>query len=535
MWFSSKQPLSLREESHYIKNGLVALFEEADEWIPFSKTDNALVEKSANNQVVIGEDQLHIVDKQEMQLFPIYWDGVKKAVRRSNWFLLLTNADLHPAASLSMASKEQISSFVSLPPIWEQVIAAKYQETLDWISSSPEQNIERIVPLERPFNSLLIAFKSGCVNSALIIADEEGGAKFKLIRGDEQLLAIKSLKLESAEIVSSEPEHLLLAVHGIGQKFAGKMGHSFIEDVASLRNAIKSAASTKGVLCGEIAVLPVCWRMGTELFDREDFEVVLQKITLQSVPLFRSLISDAALDILLYMSTSHCSRIQNFITQEIVRLVLLFRKHHPCFNGKVHVLAHSLGSALIADVLACQNKLEEHSIRLGIIFAIGSPMALFGLLKEEVSLTKNSGKVAIYNIYHPADPIAYRLEPLLLRERPDMVEPAVPIPSSASLFSNAMRKVAEKVSERFLIFGGKTSPTSGRTITQSPNNSLNPLYYFNPRGRVDYYLQQGFFKADYISSLRAHFCYWQDRDVAAFVVNEIYSSIYFSPRTAQSL
>lgn len=532
MWFSAKQLNFIEDEANYVKGGLQTLFEEADQWIPLSKPDMLLLQESSkDNIVVVGKDRLHQVDKRLMQLSPIYWDGPKRAVRHSTWFLLITNADVHPAASLSMASRDQVCAFIPLPQIWERRIEDKYQKSLVWITAASDNHIERFVPLERPFNSFLIAFESGRIDSAFLIIDsEEGAQRLRVVRGNEQLLAIKSLKLEIEDFTYKEPEHLILAVHGIGQKFAGKMGHSFAEDVDHLRNFIQSVSGAKGIPRGKIAVLPVCWRTGAALFDREDFEDVLQKITLQSVPLFRSLISDAALDILLYMSSTHCSRIQNFITEEIIRLFLLFRKHHPGFTGKVHVLAHSLGSALIADVLACQTQLEAHSIQLGIIFAVGSPIALFGLLKGAASLPSNSGNVAVYNIYHPADPIAYRLEPLLLRERPELVEPAVPIPSSASLFSNVMRKVAEKVSERFL--GGRSSKTilsPDRVLSQSPNRSTNPLYCFNPRGRVDYFLQQGFFEADYISSLRAHFCYWTDRDVASFVVNEIYSSIYYSP------
>lgn len=433
-----------------------------------------------------------------------------------------------------MTGKDQICSFVPLPSIWEHTIEDKYEEALEWIKSSSELNVERIVPLERPFSSLLIAFKAGVLYSALLIADEEGQQKFELVRGREQLLTIKTLKIECKNVPCHEPEHLILAVHGIGQKFAGKMGHSFLEDVNSLRATINTAATSKGIPNGKIVILPVCWRTGAALFDRDDFEDVLQKITLQSVPLFRSLISDAALDILLYMSTTHCNRIQDFITLEIIRLVALFRKHHPHFNGKVHILAHSLGSALIADVLACKHRLEEHLIKLGIIFTLGSPVALFGLLKEENTSPATSGNVSIYNIYHPTDPIAYRLEPLLLRDKLDLLEPAVPIPSSSSLFGNAARKIAEKVLERFNF--GNTALNPFKTNSQSPNptTNSNPLYCFNPRGRVDYILQQGFFEADYIASLRAHFCYWQDRDIAAFVVNEIYSLIYSPASTLQS-
>ena len=521
MWFHHKDVLtSPFDEGYYIKHGLTALIGEADKWIPLSKADNTNLSSTSENIIVVGEDRIQAVDKLEECMFSIYWEGPKQAVRESLWFLLFTNADLHPATSLSMNSKEQICSYVPLPQIWQSCIEAKFQESLEWIDSPSSEGIERIVPLDRPFNSLLLSFNAE-TKDIFLIADEEAKQRYRLIRGSEQLLTIKSLAVQVREDKSCEVEHLVLAVHGIGQKFAGKMGHSFIEDVDSFRNSIKSISVAKGISAGKVSVLPVCWRTGTALFERDDFEDILQKITLQSVPLFRSLISDAALDILLYMSTRHCDRIQSFIINEIIRLVLLFRQHNPGFAGKVHVLAHSLGSALIADVLSCQNQLQEHSIKLGIIFTLGSPASLFGLLKEEAAI-QPCADVALYNIYHPTDPIAYRMEPLVLRERPELLEPAVPIPSSSSLLANMVKKVTSKVSERFL--GVKTSQAA--CTNPSPSVMTNPLYRYNPRGRVDYCLQQGFFETDYIASLRAHFCYWHDRDVASFVLNEVYSSIY---------
>ena len=78
----------------------------------------------------------------------------------------------------------------------------------------------------------------------------------------------------------------------------------------------------------------------------------LEDITVDGVAFARSLISDLALDVLLYQS-SYRDEIARTVTDESNRIVDLFRKRNPEFKGKVHVIGHSLGSAILFDIL-CQ-------------------------------------------------------------------------------------------------------------------------------------------------------------------------------------
>lgn len=69
----------------------------------------------------------------------------------------------------------------------------------------------------------------------------------------------------------------------------------------------------------------------------------------------RSLISDLALDVLLYQS-SYREEISRVVVAETNRIVKLFRERNPEFKGKVHLMGHSLGSAIFFDVLCRQRE-----------------------------------------------------------------------------------------------------------------------------------------------------------------------------------
>jgi hypothetical protein len=61
-----------------------------------------------------------------------------------------------------------------------------------------------------------------------------------------------------------------------------------------------------------------------------------------------------ALDILLYQS-AYREHISNIVLAESNRIYNLFRERNPDFKGKVSLIGHSLGSAILFDIL-CRQK-----------------------------------------------------------------------------------------------------------------------------------------------------------------------------------
>lgn len=147
---------------------------------------------------------------------------------------------------------------------------------------------------------------------------------------------------------------------------------NFVHDVNTLRKTMKSVYSTSedlralnaeiggGPGNSRVQVLPVCWRHLLDFprkredkkheqdlglaSNHEDEYPSLDDLTIEGAGFARSLISDLALDVLLYQS-AYREQISGIVFREANRIYKLFIERNPNFKGKVHVVGHSLGSA----------------------------------------------------------------------------------------------------------------------------------------------------------------------------------------------
>ncbi|KAL8744076.1 MAG: hypothetical protein Q9190_003637 [Brigantiaea leucoxantha] len=310
-----------------------------------------------------------------------------------------------------------------------------------------------------------------------------------------------------------EIEHLILVTHGIGQRLGLRVENlNFIRDVNKFRKTLKGVYDVSPDLQAlnseldklpkncRVQVLPVVWRhlldfpkqsfkqnskeqdlTDADAFGEEEMYPSLEDITVEGVPGIRNLITDLALDILLYQS-AYREHIAGIVQRECNRIYALFVQRNPSFSGKVSLVGHSLGSAILFDIL-CRQKHDDrsslarnkrHSRRvdslvgqgplrdLGLnfdvvnFFCLGSPLGLYQMLKgrkiaargsfsnlpvggspdsnimddlfggaasqehasandsDSLSVTVSAPKCEqLFNIFHPADAIAYRIEPLI--------------------------------------------------------------------------------------------------------------------------
>ena len=187
---------------------------------------------------------------------------------------------------------------------------------------------------------------------------------------------------------------------------------------------------------------------------------------------------------MLYQS-AYREQICGIVLQESNRIYKLFMERNPGFTGKVHIVGHSLGSAIMFDILCRQKEKTKQSdtVRNPLRFwpsqekmepardprdlsfdfdvedfyCLGSPVGLFQMLKGRtisarhlphalpsesplnpeymddpflsapladadqrlspvtgLPFSVSSPKAAqLFNVFHPSDPISYRLEPLI--------------------------------------------------------------------------------------------------------------------------
>ena len=239
-------------------------------------------------------------------------------------------------------------------------------------------DVPRLLKLERQVSSLVSADEDGAQDERERKRDEEEIQDYKNTDGDDQ---------------DREIEHLILVTHGIGQRLGLRLESiNFIHDVNMLRKTLKSVYRSSDdlqALNGEleklpkncrVQVLPVAWRHLldfpkqnakrtpnnerdlTEMDEigEDDEYPSLENITVDGVPAIRNLISDLALDILLYQS-AYREHIATIVQQESNRVYQLFVQRNPKFNGRVNMIGHSLGSAIAFDIL-CRQRDDSNSV-----------------------------------------------------------------------------------------------------------------------------------------------------------------------------
>ncbi|XP_062407340.1 phospholipase DDHD1b [Sardina pilchardus] len=281
--------------------------------------------------------------------------------------------------------------------------------------------------------------------------------------------------VEEAAPEDTPPEttHIVFVVHGIGQKMdQGRI----IRNTSMMRDAARKMEEKhfSDRTNEHVEFLPVEWRSKLSL----DGDTV-DSITPDKVRGLRDMLNSSAMDIMYYTSPLYRDEITRGLTKELNRLYTLFCKRNPQFeeNGKVSIVSHSLGCVITFDIMTGWDPVRFHYMAapdsedletgrpgfeerrlleqlrltrlrlrdledqiLGLqtpssvavpalkfkvenFFCMGSPLAVFLALRgirpgangTQDHILPKSICQRLFNIFHPTDPVAYRLEPLILK------------------------------------------------------------------------------------------------------------------------
>ncbi|KAJ0120134.1 DDHD domain-containing protein [Diaporthe amygdali] len=257
-------------------------------------------------------------------------------------------------------------------------------DSIDFARSSEEQEEAGKTVIESRGDSLKQQISSLLESENRDVDQEE-----EAVRKREEKEIQDDYNAPAGETQGREIEHLVLITHGIGQLLGLRMESvNFVHDVNTLRKTIKSVYTTSedlralnseiggGPGNSRVQVLPVCWRhlldfprkreekkseqdIGLATTEEDEYPS-LDDITVEGVAFARSLISDLALDVLLYQS-AYREQISEIVFKEANRIYNLFVERNPGFKGKVHIMGHSLGSAIMFDILCRQQELKKES------------------------------------------------------------------------------------------------------------------------------------------------------------------------------
>ncbi|KAG8888357.1 hypothetical protein FRB98_007932 [Tulasnella sp. 332] len=185
-------------------------------------------------------------------------------------------------------------------------------------------------------------------------------------------IPVQGKKLDGRSM--GEVTDLILVVHGIGQGLTATYEAFDFVYVTNMFRQVASAQSQSPALASimrdkRVQFLPVQWRasleldMGDELLKQReglDNHFTLDDITVgNTIPFVRDLTNKVLLDIPLFMS-HHRQRMIESVCTIANRTYRLWCARNPEFEkrGKVHIVAHSLGSALVADILSNQPTIQ---------------------------------------------------------------------------------------------------------------------------------------------------------------------------------
>ncbi|KAK1236805.1 hypothetical protein MKX07_005924 [Trichoderma sp. CBMAI-0711] len=400
-----------------------------------------------------------------------------------------------------------------------------------------------------------------------------------------------------AEKDRSKVTDLVLVAHGIGQKIAERVeSYHFTHAVNGFRRLVDSEFQSPAVQevlhnsQSRLMVLPLNWRIGLSFEDGGALQTgmgannsgaaqpfTLKDIEPNTIPAIRSMISDVMFDIPFYMS-HHKGKMIAALVAEANRVYRLWCKNNPGFaeNGRVHLVAHSLGSVMAVEVLSRQPTIAppldlsrpepetnffEFDTRN--LFLMGSPTGFF-LLLERGALTPRRGRAKpgvdvsetmadnvggeqgmfgclavdnIYNILAREDPIAYFLNGAVDPVYAASLKTAYVPTASTSFFKSfgdAMRTVAKGM--------GAANPGSSTTDDGRPPAVRLPsqlelevhdftreeiaekkAFLLNDNGQIDWFLRSGGgpLEIQYLNMLSAHSSYWSNTDFIRMLCFEI--------------
>ncbi|KAF9889543.1 hypothetical protein FE257_007253 [Aspergillus nanangensis] len=380
------------------------------------------------------------------------------------------------------------------------------------------------------------------------------------------------------------PTDLVFVIHGVGQKLSERMeSFHFTHAINAFRKNINIELNSEPVWPhvrqdhGGIMVLPVNWRSTLSLEDAnidaqgvEDpttNQFTLKDITPDTIPAVRSLISDVMLDIPYYLS-HHKPKMIQAVVKEANRIYRLWCENNPGFqqDGRVHLLAHSLGSAMAMDILSHQPthipdfdfpRTRIHSDIFEFdtknLFICGSPAGFFLLLNKSNLMPRRGrnkpgcegedllcgvageadkyGCLAVdnlYNIMHTTDPVDRDLARSLKITH---------IPNSSASFWQSFGSVFRwNASPSFISSTAAAANPIRPAAVKLPSNVEMETHDFtreeiaekrmlllNDNGQIDYFLSGGGgpLNIQYLNMLSAHSSYWTLTDCVRFLVIEI--------------
>uniref|UniRef100_A0A7N6F6V2 DDHD domain-containing protein n=1 Tax=Anabas testudineus TaxID=64144 RepID=A0A7N6F6V2_ANATE len=437
------------------------------------RAEQDLDDINSSVEAVCVRGGLYEVDIREKECYPVYWNQQDRIpVMRGQWFIDGTWLPLEEDES-DLIELEHLSCFrgQQMRDTYEMEAVTTTVDSKDAIHS---RKLSRSHVDWHSVDEVYLYSDATTSKIARTVTQKLGFSKAsssgtRLHRG----------YVEEAAPEDTPPEttHIVFVVHGIGQKMdQGRI----IRNTSMMRDAARKMEEKhfSDRTTEHVEFLPVEWRSKLTL----DGDTV-DSITPDKVRGLRDMLNSSAMDIMYYTSPLYRDEITRGLTLELNRLYSLFCSRNPDFeiNGKVSIVSHSLGCVITYDIMTGwdpvrfhhqeapdpeetkarwpsdeERRLQEQlrltrlrdledqfqglqtsscvagpalKFKVENFFCMGSPLAVFLALRGirpgnngvQDHILPTSICKRLFNIFHPTDPVAYRLEPLILKHYNNIV------------------------------------------------------------------------------------------------------------------
>eukprot|EP00762_Andalucia_godoyi_P007515 ANDGO_00825.mRNA.1 mitochondrial Probable phospholipase YOR022C len=261
----------------------------------------------------------------------------------------------------------------------------------------------------------------------------------------------------------SSLDHLVLCIPGIGSR---SIRNSYNTPLPILVNHLQSNIQLVSPPNLKIALRFIDW--STSVHNLVDAPIAA--LTPPSIPRMRNFLNTVLCDVLLFLSPVYGPQIVESVISQLNRT---YEEQNTRYSPAkyVSIVAHSLGGVIFHHIL------KEHSDKLAFqvhsFICLGSPLGLFSLVSGMTEVDRR-----VRNIFHPLDPVGYRVEPLedegMSAMAPVMLPHWIPMrpqtttsASSASASASASASTLASVSTTTTTTMTTTTTTTSLTATSA--------------------------------------------------------------------
>nr|XP_023882469.1 phospholipase SGR2 [Quercus suber]POF22783.1 phospholipase sgr2 [Quercus suber] len=212
-------------------------------------------------------------------------------------------------------------------------------------------------------------------------------------------------------------------------------------------------------------------------------------------------------------------------------------------------------------------KYTKLEFKVDTFFAVGSPLGVFLALRnirlgigkgkeywEEENISEEMPACRqMFNIFHPFDPVAYRIEPLVCKEYTNKRPVLIPYHKGGRRLHIGFQEFTEDLATRSHAIMDHLHSIRVKVLTVCQSRSMDRLeeegedsqekegrsygslmirrLTGSEEGRIDHMLQDKTFEHPYLQALGAHTNYWRDHDTALFILKHLYRDIPEDPNS----